>query len=617
MLHDLSPTDAQSMVESLLETEVVPSDLKKFIHDRVEGNPFYLEEVINSLLETETLIRKDGSWRLTKPLIEVNIPSTVQGVISARLDRLEKETKRILQEASVIGRSFLYEILKCITELKKQIDRSLMGLERLDLIRTRSLQPDLEYIFKHAVTQEVVYNGLLRKERQNIHEKIGQVMEELFRDRLPEFYETLAYHYTQGKSIFKAADYLTKAGEKSYKRYSLDEAHSYFKEAYDLLSDKPERTREDDRLLIDLISKWGYTLHLSADFKGMINLFKAHESLVESHASKEQLVMFYGWLGFGLGRREKLQDGYQYLRKALQIAEEIGDIKGIGYNCMWLAHACADMDILEEAVIFGERAREVANRFESDQYLFGMALAFSAYAHYFRGDVKKTAELGQALLDYGRKHSDLRSISFHYWVMGWSRLIAGDLPQAIELFKKCIQVSPDPMTSIATKTSLGASYLAVGQLKEARSTLEEVIEHSEKFGYEICGTISKLFKGMILIAQGNIKQGLTIYENAMQVWIENKSLWRCAMGNYLMGSVYSKISQEKAEEHFNNAIKTAEEIGAKSVLGRAYLGLGQLHKAKGETDKARECVSNAIEAFEKCEADVALKQAKEALAALG
>ena len=101
-LHDLSPTDAQSMVESLLKTDAAPGELKKFIRDRVEGNPFYLEEVINSLLETSILVGEDGQWKLTKPLIEANIPSTVQGVISARLDRLEMETKRILQEASVI-----------------------------------------------------------------------------------------------------------------------------------------------------------------------------------------------------------------------------------------------------------------------------------------------------------------------------------------------------------------------------------------------------------------------------------------------------------------------------------------------------------------------------------
>jgi len=194
-LQDLSTSEAHTMVESLLKTEAIPSDLSKFIQTRVEGNPFYLEEAINSLIESETLIRDNGSWKLTKEMSETLIPSTVQGIITARLDRLERETKRILQEASVIGRAFLYEILMRITDLKDIVDKSLNGLERLDFIRARTLQPDLEYIFKHALTQEVVYNGRLKKDRQALHERIGLVVEQLFHDRLPEFNETLAYHY--------------------------------------------------------------------------------------------------------------------------------------------------------------------------------------------------------------------------------------------------------------------------------------------------------------------------------------------------------------------------------------------------------------------------------------
>jgi tetratricopeptide (TPR) repeat protein len=516
-------------------------------------------------------------------------------------------------------------------------------LERLDFIRARTLQPDLEYIFKHALTQEVVYNGLLKTERQALHERIGLVMEQLFHDRLPEFYESLAFHYRQGQSLLKAVDYLIKAAEKSWKRYALDESHSCFKEAYNLLSDKTNKTREEEKLIIDLLNKWGYVYFARADFMGLMNLFTAHEAMVESHASKEQLVMFYGWLGGSLSMRGMHLDGYQYLHKALQIAEEIGDSKAIGYNCTWLTSACADMGLLDEAIIYGERAREAAQRFESDQYLFRGAFFGSAYAHYFRGDVKKTAEYGQVLLDYGRKHSDIRCIAFHYIAMGYSRLSAGDILSAIEYFKKAIQVSPDPFSSYGAKMLLGACYLASGQLKEAQSTLEDVIEYSERVGYEYVGAISQAMKGMILIVQGDLKQGVSLYENVIQVWLESKSLYRYAYGNNAMGKVYSKIAQgggekkdfsslvrnigfliktvpfahKKAEEHFNIAIKTAGEIGAKGYLGQAYLGLGQLHKFKGKTEKARECISNAIDAFEKCEADVFLKQARETLAALG
>ena len=214
-LQDLSPSEALNMVESLLRTESIPSDLQQFIRNKVEGNPFYVEEAINSLIESKALVAENGHWKITRNITESEISATIHGVISSRVDRLERESKRILQEASVIGRSFYYEIIKRVTELRDNIDIGLSGLERLELIKTKSVKPHLEYIFKHALTQEVVYKGLLLKERQKIHERIGNVIEKLFKNRLPEFYETLAFHFKQSKSKLKAIDYLVKSGEKS------------------------------------------------------------------------------------------------------------------------------------------------------------------------------------------------------------------------------------------------------------------------------------------------------------------------------------------------------------------------------------------------------------------
>ena len=231
-LRDLSLSEAQNMVESLLKTGTLPKDLQRFIRNKVEGNPFYLEEAINSLIESNILVPQNGNWKVLRPITETEISATIQGVISARVDRLEQESKRILQEASVIGRSFYYDILKKISEIKENIDRSLSGLERFDLIKTKSIQPYLEYIFKHALTQEVVYNGLLKKERREIHEQIGNVIEGFFKDRLPEFHETLAFHFARGQSVTKAVDYLLKSGEKCLARYTVEEAHKYFREAY-------------------------------------------------------------------------------------------------------------------------------------------------------------------------------------------------------------------------------------------------------------------------------------------------------------------------------------------------------------------------------------------------
>jgi predicted ATPase len=179
-LQDLSANNAIKMLKSLLKSDHLPNELTEFLQQKTEGNPFYIEEVINSLIESDVLICEDKVWRLKGTITEQDIPSSIQGVLSARIDRLEENPKRLLQEASVIGRAFFYEILCRITEINVPIHEDIKNLERLDLIRERSIDPDLEYIFKHALSQEIVYNGVLKIERRKIHERIGITIEKLF-----------------------------------------------------------------------------------------------------------------------------------------------------------------------------------------------------------------------------------------------------------------------------------------------------------------------------------------------------------------------------------------------------------------------------------------------------
>jgi class 3 adenylate cyclase/tetratricopeptide (TPR) repeat protein len=641
-LHDLSPTEAQGMVESLLKTEAIPAELRNFIQRKAEGNPFYLEEVINSLIERETLVERNNAWVLTKPIAGIDIPSNVQGVISARLDRLEKETKRILQEAAVIGRVFLYEILKRITELKEQIDRSLHGLERLDLIRTRTLDPDLEYIFKHALTQEVVYDGLLKKERQVIHEKIATVMEELFRERLPEFYETLAYHYKQGQSYLKAVDYLMKAGEKCYERYTIEESHQYYKEAFDILSNKTDRSKEEDTLLIDLLIQWSSVYYVRGDITGLEGLLKSHEAWVSSLDDEARLGMFHAWRGWSLNLKEKYHESYKHLSHALEIGERINNSKIIGYSSSWLTQTCSNLGLFNEALACGRRAQEISKMLPSERSLFRNTFFHMALNHFYRGENKGAAECGRILLDYGEKQTDVRSTGDGHIVLGMGFLAAGDHDQGIECFKKAIQVSLEPFYQYTAKVLLGLSYVSSGRFHEAESICEDMIKFAEEFGYEFAGSGAQAFMGIVMITKGDVARGIHIVESIIQRFLENGDRYRYATMNHLLGKVYSQIAQggggekslsfllknigfliravpfaaRKAEGYFQTAIETAKEIGAKSVLGQAYLDLGKLHKAKGRLADARTCISRAVQSFEECEADVYLKQAREVLASL-
>jgi class 3 adenylate cyclase/tetratricopeptide (TPR) repeat protein len=641
-LQDLSLSEAQDMLESLLETKTIPSDLKRFVQGKAEGNPFYLEELVNSLIESETLVKDNGSWKIARPITESDISSTIHGLISGRLDRLEKETKRILQEASVIGRAFLYEILRRVTELEGQIDRGLSTLERLDLIRARSLQPDLEYMFKHPLTQEVVYNGLLKKDRQEIHEQTARVMERLFQDRVSEFYETLAFHFKRGQSVHKAIDYLMKSGEKSLGKYAVEEAHQYYKEAFDLLSNKPDKTKEEERLFIDLLIKWAFVFYYRGDFKNLTDLLFSYEALARSLNDKAQLGMFYAWIGFTLLSRRRQKGSYEYLLKALEVGEQIGDLRVVGYACTWLAWTCSGLGPIDDAITYGKRACEIAKSFPSDHYLYFKALGGLAHSYCNRGEGKKAFEAGKSLVAYGQRYSNNRSLFMGHVEMGLSHYVRGDFRLAAESAKKAITVSVDPFYSTGGKLLLALTYIQNAAYEMAEDLVQKVMDFSEKFGSEIWGTPALMGLGIITAAEGRFSEGLKILEDARQIFLKEGERYYLARTEFILGKLYLQMveggksmrlsavaknlgflvknvpfASKKAEHHLNRAIGVAKQAGAMGILGEAYLELGNLHRAKKRIKKAIEFMTEAVKILEHCEADEFLKQAKGALASLG
>jgi class 3 adenylate cyclase/tetratricopeptide (TPR) repeat protein len=638
-LQDLPPSEAQEMTESLLKTGELPLELRRFVREKAEGNPFYLEEVINTLIESETLVEENGSWKLSRPLWESDISPTVQGVILARLDRLEKEARRILQEASVIGRAFLYEVLMRVTELKNHIDRHLAGLERLDLIRARSLQPGLEYVFKHALTHEVVYSGLLKKEREALHRQIGIVMEILFKDRLPELYESLAFHFTKGADLEKSVEYLVKSGEKSLSRCGLEESHAYFQQAFDLLTGSHGAGAERAEYLIDLINKWSPVFFWRGAYNKMVDLLKSHEELAESLGENAKGAMLFAWMGLAQQAREKLDEARRYLRKALEIGEIVGDEKVVGYACAWLATTCAEMGLLDDSEGYAERAHDISQLYKDDSMLLTLALRAAGYTSYFRGEAGKTEMFGRVLLDQGRRHSDARSTTMGHFYVGQARQLAGDFPSAIESYQNSIRISVEPLFSHIAKLMLGRCFIQEGRFQEAENILDEALDFSEASGTEIIRSGAQGLMGVLLLAKGDLGRGLGIMERVLETFRANGSRFRIAMTLSMIGNVYLQIvlgrgrkgisffmrnagflmknllhAEKRAENHFRRAIEVAREIGAKNILAQANMGMGLISLEMNEIGKAEGHLSEAVDLFRWCEAEIYLKQAEAALA---
>jgi tetratricopeptide (TPR) repeat protein len=606
-----------------------------FIGKKTEGNPFYLEEVVNSLIESEILNRDNSGWKLARSISEADIPSSIRGVLSARIDRLQKEAKRILQEASVIGRAFFYEILKRISNLKVPIDQYLAGLEQLDLIRVRAFEPDLEYIFKHALTQEVVYSGILKKERQEIHERIGLAIETLLKDRLIESYETLAYHFRHSRNVGKAVNYLMRSGEKNLQRYALDESHKFYEGAYKILTENLSLTNDEKRLLIDLLIKWSFVFHWRVDYSGLKTVFAIHRDLVDSLEDREIRGMYYACLGLAFGQTENSRESYELLRRAIKLCREVKNEKFTAYCYGWLTQACEELGLLDDAIVYGKKGQALARQLVWDPLLFTEVHAWMAVAYFYRGESAEIEKIANAFLEKGNENSDPGLISQGYMFMGMMSQAAGDYTRSIKEIEKAILLTKDTIVLYHSKLMLGISCLLFGRFQEAEDNLNAILLMTQHIESWVRKPISEIFLNAALAARGDLSRSIKNLHRLQSHFLENGQKVSFVFGEYILGKIYFQMIQnkapkdfrvitknigfliktipfaaKKAEYHYQSAIQTAEETGAKGVLGQSCLDLGLLYKIKKRNDEARKYISKAVKIFEECGAYAFLEQAR-------
>ncbi|NIS62909.1 MAG: AAA family ATPase, partial [Proteobacteria bacterium] len=257
-LNRLSNRESLSMVNHLLGTDQIESALEEFILEKTEGIPFFIEEFIKSLRDLQIIERKDNTYRIAKDIQTLTIPSTIQDVIMARVDSLPERAKGVLHTGSVVGREFSHDLIKRVMELPEQeLLSHLSVLKDSELLYERGIYPQSTYIFKHNLTQEVAYDSLLLKRRKELHEKVGNAIEQRYPKRLEEFYEMLAYHYSKSDHYKKAYQYLKLSGNKATRNYSLWEAFRFYREAINMLNQLPatEQNRGEQmevRLLLSI-----------------------------------------------------------------------------------------------------------------------------------------------------------------------------------------------------------------------------------------------------------------------------------------------------------------------------------------------------------------------------
>ncbi|MFQ5830980.1 MAG: adenylate/guanylate cyclase domain-containing protein [Candidatus Methylomirabilia bacterium] len=324
-LDPLSPESAEELLRGLLGNDADLAPLKLLLIDRTEGNPFFLEESVHTLVETDVLIGERGAYRLAKALPSIQVPATAHALLAARIDRLPPEHKRLLQSAAVIGKDVPYSVLHGIAELPEEALRgSLTHLQAAEFLYETSLFPDLEYTFKHALTHEVAYGSLLHERRRALHARIVEAIERLYGDRPAKQVERLAYHALRGEVWEKALAYFRQAGAKAFARSANREAAACYEEALGALGHLPD-SRETLEQAIDVRFDLRNALWPLGQLGRIVDYLREAEALAQALDDQRRLgrvfsyVTQYFWMTGDPHRA--LESG----QRALALAANLGD----------------------------------------------------------------------------------------------------------------------------------------------------------------------------------------------------------------------------------------------------------------------------------------------------
>jgi class 3 adenylate cyclase/tetratricopeptide (TPR) repeat protein len=596
-LNRLSNRESLMMVSCLLDTEDLDTNLEEFILEKTEGVPFFIEELVKSFKDLKIIEREDNKYRIAKDLKEVTIPATIQDVIMARVDSLAEGVKSLLHTVSAVGREFSYYLIKRVTNIAEQeLLSQLSVLKDSELLYERGIYPESTYIFKHALTQEVAYNGLLLKRRKDIHEEIGEAMEALYPDRLEEHYELLAYHYGRSANTDKAVEYLDLSNQKAAKLNAMEEAKTYFDEAMELLDTMPE-TEENRQRRISLLVNQGIVFLLLFKSPEHYNLLTRYEPMARGLGNPELLGAFYARLGLCEYAFGNFDQAIQTLTKAAELAEASGNVEEAGYAYVFREFSHFDRGDFERALALKEDVlRTMEHQFNLRLHTYALSIASRACSCLGRWD--RAVEEGQKALTVAEESSDNSLITFAAWNLSIAYNWKGDSDMAIKYGELAVQKAPMPGDKAWAQRSLGWAWCRAGEPNRGIELLTAVLPIF-RAGFMAGGIILTCYLGEGHWLVGEDEKARQMLKEGLEMAEQCGMRYYAGFAQRLLGEIVLKTNPAQAAPHFEKSIAIFQEIKAENALALTFAGYGRCYKLKGQIAQAREYLTKALEIFER------------------
>jgi class 3 adenylate cyclase/tetratricopeptide (TPR) repeat protein len=611
----LPPESADELLEALLGSDTGVQPLRRLLIERTEGNPFFLEESVRTLVETKVLAGERGSYRLVKATDSIEIPATVQAILAARIDRLQPEDKRLLLAASVIGKNVPLMLLQPIAEASEDVLRGrLNSLQAAEFLYEAQLFPELEYTFKHALSQEVAYQSLPQERRRQYHGHIAKALEMLFADRLHEKLNLLAYHYQQSGNAEKALGYLTAAAKRAVSRFAAYEATRYFDNIMLCLDSLPS-SAERERQRIDLSLKQMDMVWVLGRYEEGWRILEKILKLAERIGDRERLARIHFLFGWFLYDRMDLDGAFAHQQQCFALCEQLGTLDemrrvywGLGNSCRAIS---PDVNVRRMKAIEYHRQGLLRSETASSANLFDLRNAHFLWLLYLfqLGDWNEAMECllrADKIAKRLPKGSDIVHGALVKGMIGLSHLLKRKTETHLEMLRESLLEAERAASLIYATISrylLGQGYYLVNDLPQALSQFKAVLTITEQKDL--------LFKPAVLlwVAETKTRLGrpdaaiphLDRYEALVEKHGSLEGLaWFPSYGVFHRAKALiaqQQAAPDQAAHHFAQSLQLLSAHGYKPDLARTYQALGQFKLDQGQSAEAQEAVEKAATAF--------------------
>jgi class 3 adenylate cyclase/tetratricopeptide (TPR) repeat protein len=622
----LQSSVAEELLNHLLGKNHDLEALKELLIKRTDGNPFFAEETVRSLVETGILVGEKGAYRPGVKIDGIAMPSTVQNVVADRIDRLPSDEKHLLQTAAVVGVVVPFTLLRAVTELSEEsLQICLSHLQAAEFLHESSLFPELEYTFKHALVNEVAYGTLLHERRRFLHSQVMTAFEQIKGSASADHLEKLSHHAFHGEVWDKAVGYLEQAGSKAAARSANRGAADFYYGSLAALQHLPQEANALRRA-VDVRLELRNPLFLLGQFEELQRNLREAEAIAERIGDHKRLgrvlnflISYYGVVG---DHGRSIESG----TRALHINRDDLELNTVTHYYIGVAfHHTGQYD---QSITMLDRALSVVKdqRFKHER--FGTASVISVICRSWLtqclvqlGKFKEGIPIAETGIRIAEESGHAYSLAYAYCSLGFLFLVKGDFERAIGALEKSQKICESSEIRVLTTqvgSNLGYAYALAGRVNEAIPLMEKAEEQSEMIGRKAGWALRLTWLGHASLLARQISAAREQAQRAVALARDNGERGNEAWARRLLGDIVQEESSSPSEAltHYAASMELAKELDMFPLQAHIHLSLGRLHRREKQKEEARTELSLALTSYHSMQMPIWIGTAEQELSTL-